>query len=171
MVAGPGPWAQCNLPSRAPPSRGARGATKKQSCPFCVPGIVPMAPGGPWDHFPRPECSKRWHGDPFGDIFDFWSIFCPETMCSLLNRNNFCVAQRQLLCCTETNLCVAQRQEGGGLRAAAGGGRAVAPTQTPLVSPHPPKIAIPLLGGISKLVGCLPLTIGRVENSHCGLPL
>ena len=27
------------------------------------------------------------------------------------------------------------------------GGRAVAPTQTPLVSPHPPKIAIPLLGG------------------------
>ena len=27
--------------------------------------------------------------------------------------------------------------------------RAVAPTQTPLVSPHPPKIAIPLLGGTS----------------------
>ena len=29
----------------------------------------------------------------------------------------------------------------------AGGGRAVAPTLTPLVSAHPPKIAIPLLGG------------------------
>ena len=31
----------------------------------------------------------------------------------------------------------------------AGGRRAVAPTQTPLVSTHPPKIAIPLLGGMS----------------------
>ena len=30
--------------------------------------------------------------------------------------------------------------------ALAGAGRAVAPTQTPLVSTHPPKIAIPLLG-------------------------
>ena len=29
----------------------------------------------------------------------------------------------------------------------AGGRRAVAPTRTPLVSTHPPKIAIPLLGG------------------------
>ena len=29
----------------------------------------------------------------------------------------------------------------------AGGGRAVAPTLTPLVSTHPRKIAIPLLGG------------------------
>ena len=33
------------------------------------------------------------------------------------------------------------------LRAAGAGRRAVAPTQTPLVSTHPPKIAIPLLGG------------------------
>ena len=32
---------------------------------------------------------------------------------------------------------------------AAGGGRAVAPTLTPLVSTHPPKIAIPVLGGSS----------------------
>ena len=31
------------------------------------------------------------------------------------------------------------------------GGRAVAPTQAPLVSTHPPKIAIPLLGGTSNL--------------------
>merc|ERR1711995_102279 len=31
---------------------------------------------------------------------------------------------------------------------AAGGRRAVAPTPTPLVSTHPPKIAIPLLGGM-----------------------
>ena len=35
----------------------------------------------------------------------------------------------------------------GGRRA---GGRAVAPTRTPLVSTHPPKIAIPLLGGNSR---------------------
>ena len=54
-----------------------------------------MAPGGPWDHFPRPECSKRWHGDPFGDIFDFWLIFAQKQCASVLNRNNFCVAQRQ----------------------------------------------------------------------------
>ena len=65
-----------------------------------------------------------------------------------LPRNNvLSVKQRQFLCCTETNLCVVQRQKGGGLRVPAGGGRAVAPTQTPLVSTHPPKIAIPLLGG------------------------
>ena len=31
---------------------------------------------------------------------------------------------------------------------AGGGRRAVAPTLTPLVSTHPPKIAIPLLGGM-----------------------
>ena len=37
---------------------------------------------------------------------------------------------------------------GGGGRA--GGRRAVAPTPTPLVSTHPPKIAIPLLGGTRK---------------------
>ena len=34
-----------------------------------------------------------------------------------------------------------------GRRAPGAGRRAVAPPQTPLVSPHPPKIAIPLLGG------------------------
>ena len=38
-----------------------------------------------------------------------------------------------------------KRGEACGCRA--GGRRAVAPTQTPLVSTHPPKIAIPLLGG------------------------
>ena len=43
-----------------------------------------------------------------------------------------------------------KRGEACGCRAA-GGGRAVAPTQTPLVSTHPPKIAIPLLGGIRSL--------------------
>ena len=37
----------------------------------------------------------------------------------------------------------------GGGRAA--GGRAVAPTLTPLVSTHPPKIAIPLLGGTTTM--------------------
>ena len=39
---------------------------------------------------------------------------------------------------------------GGGRRAA--GGRAVAPTPTSLVSTHPPKIAIPLLGGDNPIV-------------------
>ena len=34
-----------------------------------------------------------------------------------------------------------------GGRQAVGGGWAVAPTLTPLVSTHPPKIAVPLLGG------------------------
>ena len=46
-----------------------------------------MGPGGPWDEKPRPECTKRSHGDPFGDIFDFLLIFdqkhgvfvCPES--------------------------------------------------------------------------------------------
>ena len=38
-------------------------------------------------------------------------------------------------------------------RQAAGGRRAVAPTLTPLVSTHPPKIAIPLLGGTSGRLG------------------
>ena len=39
----------------------------------------------------------------------------------------------------------------------AGGGRAVAPTQTPLVSTHPPKIAIPLLGGITFVIAIVVL--------------
>ena len=46
-----------------------------------------MAPGGPWDQFPRPECSKRWHGDPFGDIFDFGLTFAQKHVVSV-----FCFA-------------------------------------------------------------------------------
>ena len=34
-----------------------------------------MAPGGPWDAFPRPEKSKWWHGDLFHNISDLWIIF------------------------------------------------------------------------------------------------
>ena len=52
------------------------------------------------------------------------------------------------------------------LRAAGAGGRAVAPTQTPLVSTHPPKIAIPLLGGT--IVNGI---FGRATVGPSGLPI
>ena len=75
-----------------------------------------MAPGGPWEYFSRPECSKRWHGAPFGDISDFLLIFVQKHCASVLNRSNFCVAQRQLLCCTETKggRAAGGRREPGG---------------------------------------------------------
>ena len=50
-------------------------------------------------------------------------------------------------------------------RRAAGGWRAVAPTLTPLVSTHPPKIAIPLLGGM--IVG--PLGEGERRGGRAPL--
>ena len=81
-------------PEGLPPA-GGPGGPQKRNARLGVQKIVPMAPGGLWDHFPRPECSKRWHGDPFGDIFDFWSIFAQNQCASLLNGDNFCVAQRQ----------------------------------------------------------------------------
>ena len=45
-----------------------------------------------------------------------------------------------------------------------GGRRAVAPTLTPLVSTHPPKIAIPLLGGIRGAITKIPpwALMGRI---------
>ena len=52
------------------------------------PGMVPMAPGGPWDAFPCPERSKRWHGDLFRDIFDFVSIIAQKYGVSVLHRDN-----------------------------------------------------------------------------------
>ena len=70
-----------------PPAGGPGGNKKKRNCPFWGPGIVPMAPGGPWDPFPRPECSKRWHGDPFRDIFDFCDSFDQKHRVSALHRD------------------------------------------------------------------------------------
>ena len=85
-----------------------------------------MAPGGPWDASPRPERSKRWHGDLFCDILDFWIIFAQKHCVSVLSRDN-------------------KGRPADGRRAA--GGRANSdPTGVP---PRPPKIAIPLLGGKS----------------------
>ena len=85
-----------------------------------------MAPGGPWDSSPCPERSKRWHGDLFRDIFYFWLISVQKHCVSVLHRD----------------------KRG---RPAGGRWRAVVPTLTPLVSPHPPKSAIPLLGGLPLL--------------------
>ena len=91
--------------------------------------MVPMALGGPWDAFPHPE-----RGQNGGTV---------THLVTFLILGSFSTRDIVFLCCTET--------KGGGLRAAGGGRRAVAPTQTPLVSPHPPKIAIPLLGGKTQI--------------------
>ena len=50
----------------------------------------------------------------------------------------------------------------------AGGRRAVAPTPTPLVSTHPPKIAIPLLGGTRLPLGVNLAGTGSMLLSDCG---
>ena len=57
------------------------------------------------------------------------------------------------------------------LRAAAGG-RAVAPTLTPLVSTHPPEIAIPLLGGRGKCKTCCAFAVsGGADYALTNVPI
>ena len=70
--------------ARSHPSRGPNNFSFPR---FLAPKIVPMAPGGPWDQFPRPKCSKRWHGDPFGDMFDFGLIFLHRNIMSLVKND------------------------------------------------------------------------------------
>merc|ERR1711990_456895 len=88
-------------PEGLPPSRPKKNLFAR----FWYPTIVPMAPGGPWHQFPRSKCSKRWLGDPFEPIFDFWPIFAPKQCASLVNRDNFCVAQRQQCPCVAITQC------------------------------------------------------------------
>ena len=64
-----------------------------------------MAPGGPWHQNPRSKCSKRWLGDPFEPMFDFLLVFVPKQCASLVNRDNFCVAQRQQCPCVAITQC------------------------------------------------------------------
>ena len=87
---------------------------------------------------------------------------------------SFCAAQRQrwlaatALVWQSHNVPVWQSHRACGR--ARGRRRAVAPTLTPLVSTHPPKIAIPLLGGISQDVGLCQDDIILAEPEHPGQP-
>ena len=60
-----------------------------------------MAPGGPWDAESRPEGTKRSHGDPFRDNFDFVQKNCCkkdyflQKMCCKKKKCCFFAAKKQ----------------------------------------------------------------------------
>ena len=104
-----------------------------------------MAPGGPGLQNPAPNAPNGATATHLVTFLIFGVFSVQKHGVSVLNRHKSVLVWQphSVLVWQPHSFLVCQPHRA----VRAGGGRAVAPTLTPLVSTHTPKIAIPMLGG------------------------